>query len=100
MAAELEDLPVREAFTHTDDEGREREVVVYKGKARHFVRAQRMAGGQSERISICLVQQLVTVDGALLKPKDWEEEDLGLFMDVQGKLLPSGSTTPLDVPSA
>ena len=101
--AKKDDSPrVKARLTITDVDGNEHEAVIYRGSADHHVKAQQIAKGDAGRYQLALASLLVEFDGGRLKPDDWADVDLEVFLEISGELVSGGKSvrTPEAAPSA
>lgn len=79
-AAHAEELPEeaadRRTIETTLDLPSGRTATLYKGKAKHFFNARKVAGREEEMFYYSLFAQLVEVDGRSIRADDWAEEDM------------------------
>jgi len=93
MAESKSKRKIKVELTIIDADGAEHNVIVYRGKAKHMMNAQRMCGTDSSKLMFGLANQLVEINGETLTVEDWMEVDLDVWMEVIGEL-GNSSTTP------
>ena len=85
---------VKADITITDVDGVDHRAVIFRGSADHHVKAQQMAKGDPGQYQLALASLLVELDGERLKPDDWRQVDMEVFVEVSSELVGGGKSVP------